>query len=41
MKGPKLSTIGKTRSTVSGDTRFDRVSAILEKDNSLDFFHLK
>ena len=29
--------LGKTNVTVSGDTRFDRVSAILEKDNSLDF----
>lgn len=27
----------KTNVTVSGDTRFDRVAAILEKDNSLDF----
>lgn len=29
--------LGKTNSTVSGDTRFDRVVAILEKDNHLDF----
>ncbi|HEX8562390.1 MAG TPA: glycosyltransferase N-terminal domain-containing protein [Flavobacterium sp.] len=29
--------IGKTNVTVSGDTRFDRVAAILEKDNTLDF----
>ncbi len=29
--------LGKTNVTVSGDTRFDRVAAILEKDNSLDF----
>lgn len=29
--------IGKTNVTVSGDTRFDRVATILEKDNSLDF----
>ena len=27
----------KTNATVSGDTRFDRVASILEKDNSLDF----
>ena len=27
----------KTNVTVSGDTRFDRVASILEKDNSLDF----
>jgi 3-deoxy-D-manno-octulosonic-acid transferase len=32
-----LNTIGKTNVTVSGDTRFDRVAAILEKDNTLDF----
>lgn len=32
-----LSKIGKTNVSVSGDTRFDRVAAILEKDNSLDF----
>ncbi len=29
--------IGKTNVAVSGDTRFDRVTTILEKDNSLDF----
>lgn len=29
--------LGKTNITVSGDTRFDRVAAILEKDNTLDF----
>ncbi len=29
--------LGKTNVTISGDTRFDRVAAILEKDNSLDF----
>ena len=29
--------LGKTNVAVSGDTRFDRVVAILEKDNSLDF----
>src|SRR5690606_907635 len=32
-----LARLGKTNATVSGDTRFDRVAAILEKDNSLDF----
>ena len=32
-----LLTLGKTNVTVSGDTRFDRVAAILEKDNTLDF----
>jgi 3-deoxy-D-manno-octulosonic-acid transferase len=32
-----LAQLGKTNVAVSGDTRFDRVSAILEKDNSLDF----
>ena len=32
-----LQSIGFTNSKVSGDTRFDRVVAILEKDNSLDF----
>ncbi|TDD78922.1 3-deoxy-D-manno-octulosonic acid transferase [Flavobacterium caseinilyticum] len=32
-----LQQIGKTNVAVSGDTRFDRVVAILEKDNSLDF----
>ncbi len=29
--------LGKTNVIVSGDTRFDRVTAILENDNSLDF----
>jgi len=29
--------LGKANVTVSGDTRFDRVAAILEKDNALDF----
>jgi 3-deoxy-D-manno-octulosonic-acid transferase len=29
--------IGKSNVAVSGDTRFDRVSAILEKDNSLEY----
>jgi 3-deoxy-D-manno-octulosonic-acid transferase len=29
--------LGKTNISVSGDTRFDRVAAILEKDNTLDF----
>ena len=29
--------LGKTNVTVSGDTRFDRVVAILEKDNTLPF----
>lgn len=29
--------LGKTNVSVSGDTRFDRVAAILEKDNTLDF----
>lgn len=29
--------LGKTNVTVSGDTRFDRVAAILEKENHLDF----
>ena len=32
-----LQSIGFTNVRVSGDTRFDRVVAILEKDNSLDF----
>lgn len=32
-----LHQLGMTNVTVSGDTRFDRVAAILEKDNSLDF----
>ena len=29
--------LGKSNVTVSGDTRFDRVTSILEKDNHLDF----
>ena len=29
--------LGKANVSVSGDTRFDRVATILEKDNSLDF----
>lgn len=29
--------LGKTNVIISGDTRFDRVVAILEKDNSVDF----
>lgn len=29
--------LGKTNIAVSGDTRFDRVMAILDKDNTLDF----
>lgn len=32
-----LAKLGKHNATVSGDTRFDRVAAILEKDNTLDF----
>lgn len=32
-----LQQLGKTDVAVSGDTRFDRVATILEKDNSLDF----
>lgn len=32
-----LYTLGKTNVVVSGDTRFDRVAAILEKDNTLDY----
>jgi 3-deoxy-D-manno-octulosonic-acid transferase len=32
-----LAKLGKTNATVSGDTRFDRVAAILEKDNTLGF----
>ena len=32
-----LQQIGKTNVSVSGDTRFDRVATILDKDNSLDF----
>lgn len=32
-----LGQLSKTNVTISGDTRFDRVAAILEKDNTLDF----
>ncbi|TRX39056.1 3-deoxy-D-manno-octulosonic acid transferase [Flavobacterium restrictum] len=32
-----LNQLGKTNAIVSGDTRFDRVAAIVEKDNTLDF----
>lgn len=32
-----ITQLGKTNITLSGDTRFDRVATILEKDNSLDF----
>lgn len=32
-----LQKLGKTNVAVSGDTRFDRVAVILEKDNTLDF----
>ena len=32
-----LYSLGKTNVAVSGDTRFDRVASILEKDNTLDF----
>jgi 3-deoxy-D-manno-octulosonic-acid transferase len=32
-----ITDLGKTNVTISGDTRFDRVVAILEKDNTLDF----
>lgn len=32
-----LSQLGKANVAVSGDTRFDRVVSILEKDNSLDY----
>jgi len=32
-----ITRLGKTNVTVSGDTRFDRVVTILEKDNTLDF----
>ncbi|MBS7252584.1 3-deoxy-D-manno-octulosonic acid transferase [Flavobacterium branchiicola] len=33
----KIESIGFQNVVVSGDTRFDRVNAILERDNSLDF----
>jgi 3-deoxy-D-manno-octulosonic-acid transferase len=29
--------LGKTNVAVSGDTRFDRVAAIIDKDNTLDY----
>ncbi len=32
-----LRSLGKTNVTISGDTRFDRVAAILDKDNHLTF----
>lgn len=32
-----LNQLGKTNVAISGDTRFDRVAAILEKDNTLSF----
>lgn len=32
-----ITQLGKTNVTLSGDTRFDRVVTILEKDNSLEF----
>jgi 3-deoxy-D-manno-octulosonic-acid transferase len=32
-----ITQLGKSNVTISGDTRFDRVVAILEKDNTLDF----
>lgn len=32
-----LVSLGKTNASVSGDTRFDRVAAILERDNYLNF----
>lgn len=32
-----LRSLGKTNVTITGDTRFDRVAAILEKDNHLSF----
>ena len=32
-----INLLGKTNVTLSGDTRFDRVATILEKDNTLDF----
>lgn len=35
-----LESIGLKNSTISGDTRFDRVSEILERDNNLTFMEL-
>jgi 3-deoxy-D-manno-octulosonic-acid transferase len=40
MKQKKLLQIGKSNVAVSGDT-FDRVAAILEKDNSLDYISIQ
>ncbi len=34
-----LAGIGFTNSTISGDTRFDRVSEIISRDNTLDFIN--
>ena len=34
-----LESIGSQNITISGDTRFDRVSEILERDNTLSFMH--
>jgi 3-deoxy-D-manno-octulosonic-acid transferase len=34
-----LKSIGFSNVVVSGDTRFDRVVSVLERDNSLDFIH--
>jgi 3-deoxy-D-manno-octulosonic-acid transferase len=34
-----LQKLGFSNVKISGDTRFDRVTAILERDNSLDFIH--
>jgi 3-deoxy-D-manno-octulosonic-acid transferase len=34
-----LNSINFTNVSIAGDTRFDRVSKILEQDNSLDFIH--
>jgi 3-deoxy-D-manno-octulosonic-acid transferase len=36
LKDPKVVTATRKR-TVSGDTRFDRVAAILDKDSTLDY----
>lgn len=36
----KIESIGFKNVTVSGDTRFDRVSAILERDNKLDYIEI-
>jgi 3-deoxy-D-manno-octulosonic-acid transferase len=37
MKVQNLLYIWENKCCVSGDTRFDRVATILEKDNTLDF----